>query len=268
WGLNNVGQVGDGAASANACTCRAAPVQTAVGAGNAELGAGWFHAFALRPVAALAAGANQILYGDNLRLSMAEVTGAGDVAYSAVSAATVAGSYTLPSNYTIETNQPAYDVTTTAATNGTIDVCLANLNEFNPIAFASLRILHGEGGAWVDRTQSANFMKREICARVSTLSPFVIATVTAPPTAANVSVSGRVTSDGTNGISNATVTVTDADGTILTTRTGSFGYYKFPALPAGRSYVVGVTAKRYRFVSRIVSLEDAVENFDFEALGK
>ncbi|HEY8560124.1 MAG TPA: VCBS repeat-containing protein, partial [Pyrinomonadaceae bacterium] len=176
WGLNNVGQVGDGAASANACTCRAAPVQTAVGAGNAELGAGWFHAFALEPVAAVAAGANQVLYGDNLRFNFAQVTTAGSVAYTAISASAVAAGRTVPAGYTIQTNQPAYDVTTTAVAGGPIDVCIANLNEFSPTAFDALKILNGEGGAWVDRTQSANFMKREICARVSTLSQFVIAT--------------------------------------------------------------------------------------------
>ena len=175
WGLNDGGQIGNGTVNASGCTCVATPAQTSIGTGNTGIGAGWFHALSLKPVISASVGTNQVFRGDNVQMTFASVTGVGDIAYTAVSAAAIAGNYTVPQNYTIQTNQPAFDVTTTAATTGDIDVCINGINEFSQTAFADLRILHGEGASWVDRTNSSNFIKRQICARVSSLSPFVIA---------------------------------------------------------------------------------------------
>jgi alpha-tubulin suppressor-like RCC1 family protein len=264
WGANDGGEIGNGTTNGAGCLCQPTPVQTAVGAGNAAISAGWFHAFALKPVIAVGAGANQTLRGDNVQLTFANLTGAGDVAYTAVSAAAVAASYTLPLGYTIQANQPAYDVTTTATTAGDIDVCIANVNEFSPTAFAGLRILHGEGANWVDRTFSADFIRRRLCARVSSLSPFVIATAPAP-TAANVYVTGRVT-NGKRGLVRAIVSVTDSSGTTRMAHTTSFGYYRFEGLPAGQTYVFNVTAKHYQFAPQVVVLNDNLADFDFIAI--
>ncbi|HVE59197.1 MAG TPA: FG-GAP-like repeat-containing protein [Pyrinomonadaceae bacterium] len=175
WGINDVGQIGNGTTNTTGCTCQSTPVQTSVAAGNTGIIGGWFHAFALKPNFSVSTGTSQIFRGDNVRLTFAEITGAGNVAYTAIDPASVAGSYTLPSGYTIQGNQPAYDVTATATSTGNIDVCIAGINEFNPAAFPSLKVLHGEGSAWVDRTISSDFSRRQICARVNTLSPFVIA---------------------------------------------------------------------------------------------
>jgi hypothetical protein len=263
WGLNDAGQIGNGTTNATGCMCQSTPFQSAVGTGNAAISAGWFHAFALKPVILVSTGTNQILRGDNVRLTFANVTGAGNVAYTAVNPLTIAGSFTLPLGYTIQANQPAYDVTTSATTTGDIDVCIVNVNEYSAPAFAGLRILHGEGAAWVDRTNSADFIRRQICARVTSLSPFVIATAPAP-TASNVSVSGRVT-NGKKGISKAIVSVTDSSGTVRTARTSSLGYYSLE-LPAGQTYIFNVTAKHYEFAPRVVTLQDAIGNLDFEAI--
>jgi hypothetical protein len=127
-----------------------------------------------------------------------------------------------------------------------------------------LKILHGEGAAWVDRTNSASFIRREICARVTSLSPFVIATGPGA-TAANVSVSGRVVS-GKSGIARAIVSVTDSEGNTLTARTNSFGNYKFENLPAGRTYVFSVSAKGYEFAPQVVTLNDDLADFEFSAI--
>jgi hypothetical protein len=85
------------------------------------------------------------------------------------------------------------------------------------------------------------------------------------PTAANVSVSGRVlTSDG-RGIRNAIVVLTDQNGVTRTARSSSFGYYGFDGVQAGGTYVMSVSSKRYVFNPRVVSVSDELTGVDFVA---
>ncbi|HLA95441.1 MAG TPA: FG-GAP-like repeat-containing protein [Pyrinomonadaceae bacterium] len=77
------------------------------------------------------------------------------------------------------------------------------------------------------------------------------------PTAANVSVSGRVltaTGRGLNGV----VTMTDMNGNERSTRTNTFGYFTFYNVTAGEAYVVNVRSKGYSFVPQIISVTDNV----------
>jgi YVTN family beta-propeller protein len=83
------------------------------------------------------------------------------------------------------------------------------------------------------------------------------------PTAAGVSVSGRVLTAASVGLSNATVTMVDRTGTTRTARTSSFGYYRFDDVRSGETYVFGVISKRYQFEPRLVSVFDALTGFDF-----
>jgi hypothetical protein len=86
-----------------------------------------------------------------------------------------------------------------------------------------------------------------------------------PPTAANVSVSGKaVTADG-SGIRNAQVSLTLPSGEVRTTQTGTFGSYRFDDLPAGQTYILSITAKRFRFgnPTRIITLDDELTGEDF-----
>lgn len=88
------------------------------------------------------------------------------------------------------------------------------------------------------------------------------------PTAADGFVSGRVATIEGAGIRNATVTIVDAStGEIRTATTGSFGFYRFDALETGRTYIVTVSAKRYRFSgdSLVVALSDNITDADFIA---
>src|SRR6185295_10057190 len=67
------------------------------------------------------------------------------------------------------------------------------------------------------------------------------------PTAASVTVGGRVlTADG-RGIRNVRVSMTDTQGNTRTAITGSFGYYQFSDVAVGETYVFGVAAKQYSF---------------------
>jgi hypothetical protein len=84
------------------------------------------------------------------------------------------------------------------------------------------------------------------------------------PTAATVSLAGRVVTQAGNGVNNAVVTLTDETGGVRTVRTGSFGYYRFDELATGRTYVIRVTG-RYTAAPRIVQLIDNLYDFDLIA---
>lgn len=83
------------------------------------------------------------------------------------------------------------------------------------------------------------------------------------PTAALVSVGGRVTAPSGVGLRNVTVTMTDASGSTRTATTSSFGYYQFDDVEAGTTYIVGVASRSYRFGSRSVNVTDNIVNMDF-----
>lgn len=91
-------------------------------------------------------------------------------------------------------------------------------------------------------------------------------TLVAVTTAAEVSLSGRVSSYEGRGVGNATVTISGGDSsnsvTVLTRRTG---VYRIDGLKAGGSYIVTVSQPRYRFEPKAVHLDDSVSGFDFVA---
>jgi Carboxypeptidase regulatory-like domain len=102
-------------------------------------------------------------------------------------------------------------------------------------------------------------------AGVSSFSPWTLAE--SGPTVADVSISGRVlTADG-RGIRNVTMTLIDQNGNPRTALTSSFGYYTFDNVASGQTYVLGVSAKRYRFndSQRTVAAYDSLANVDFVA---
>jgi hypothetical protein len=83
------------------------------------------------------------------------------------------------------------------------------------------------------------------------------------PSAAGVTVSGRVLNSNGQGVRNATVVITDSEGNRRTATTGSFGFYTFEDVEAGGTYVIGVTSNRYRFASRVVNVTDTLTDVDF-----
>lgn len=83
------------------------------------------------------------------------------------------------------------------------------------------------------------------------------------PTAAGIAIAGRVmTSDG-RGLRNATVTLTDSQGMTLRTLSSSFGYYSFNDVPAGETYIIGVTSKRFHYASQVVFAFTDLTETDF-----
>jgi hypothetical protein len=79
------------------------------------------------------------------------------------------------------------------------------------------------------------------------------------------SVRGRLlTADG-QGIRNARVLLTSANGAKLTAVTGAFGYYEFTRLAVGETYNINVQSKRYRFSPRTISVTENATNLDLFA---
>jgi len=86
-------------------------------------------------------------------------------------------------------------------------------------------------------------------------------------TAAGVSISGRVMY-GERGVRNARVTISGGDlAEPMTVLTGSKGQFAFNDIPAGRSYVVSVSARRFQFStsSQVIEVNDNVAGVDFFA---
>lgn len=90
----------------------------------------------------------------------------------------------------------------------------------------------------------------------------------ASPTAAGVSVAGRVLRSDGNGLGRVTVAVTDNSGNRQTVLTNAFGYYRFDELEVGQTYTVTVSSKTHQFEnpSRVISLSEDIDNADFTAL--
>jgi Carboxypeptidase regulatory-like domain/Calx-beta domain len=86
------------------------------------------------------------------------------------------------------------------------------------------------------------------------------------PTAATATINGRVTTADGRSIRNVALWLTDTTtGEIKFTKTNPFGYYRFIDLEVGRSYVLSVSSKRFRFAnpSRLITLDEDLTGEDF-----
>lgn len=85
------------------------------------------------------------------------------------------------------------------------------------------------------------------------------------PSAASVSVSGRVIDANGRGVAKATVTLTDSNGAVRTAVTNPFGYYRIDGIVAGTTCVVGARHKRYDFTSQTISADQDFADLNFTA---
>jgi hypothetical protein len=90
---------------------------------------------------------------------------------------------------------------------------------------------------------------------------------TLQPTAANVSVGGRVLTDEGAGISRVSVTLTNGAGVSRSVTTNTFGYYNFTDVAAGETYILTVNNKKYLFADspRVVNVQNDLADVDFRA---
>ena len=87
------------------------------------------------------------------------------------------------------------------------------------------------------------------------------------PTAANVSLGGRISNIDGAGISRVNVTLTNSAGVSRLVSTNSFGFYKFDEVQAGDTYILTVSNKKYLFTNspRVVNVENDLADLDFVA---
>lgn len=199
----------------------------------------------------------------NANATFSLVMSAGDTSFTPISPSSVGPP---PAGYAIVGDGAAYDITSTATFASPIVVCFTVGSVNDPTEFSRLRLLHLEGGVLVDRTirtpdaPAPDFASRTVCASVESLSPFV--TAMAPP----ITVSGRVTTPGGQGLRNAVVSLTDSLGVRRTATTSSFGIYSFDNVRADDTYIFTVGSKRYRFSPQIMLVSQGLTNVDFVGL--
>ncbi|MBV6495985.1 MAG: hypothetical protein DCC44_09955 [Acidobacteria bacterium] len=83
------------------------------------------------------------------------------------------------------------------------------------------------------------------------------------PTAAPVSIGGRVLAPNGAGLRNAVVLLTLASGDTLRTISSSFGYFRFDNIEAGQTVVVSVASKRFQFAPQVVSAGEDITDLSF-----
>jgi hypothetical protein len=204
------------------------------------------------------AGANVSVPVRDATVTFAEVLASGETAQTPLETAVLPA---LPAAY-VHTGL-AYYLATTAVFAGDANLCF-NVPALLGANFQNLRLLQLENGNWIDRSTSV--VAPQVCGRVSTLSPLVIAE-SLVPTAATVTVGGRVTSASGSGVYRARVTLTAPDGSTRTTQTNPFGYYRFAEVAAGATYLLSAASKQYVFTpeTRIVNVTDELHDADFTA---
>jgi hypothetical protein len=85
------------------------------------------------------------------------------------------------------------------------------------------------------------------------------------PTAANVSVSGRVMNSTGYGLRGARVYLSAPDGTVTIAIANSFGYYTFTQVAAGQDYMLTASARSYSFAPQFIVVTDTLTDVNIVA---
>lgn len=86
------------------------------------------------------------------------------------------------------------------------------------------------------------------------------------PTAASVTVSGRVLTSTGRTVNRARVTITDMLGNSRAALTNAFGYFRIGNIAAGESHLVWVVSRRYTFEPQLISVGQDVTGLTITAL--
>jgi hypothetical protein len=86
------------------------------------------------------------------------------------------------------------------------------------------------------------------------------------PTAAQVSISGRVSTVDGSPVSRAHVSLIASNGVVFGATSNTFGYYSIDSVPAGATYILSAQHGRHSFAARSIFIMDEVTDVNIEAL--
>jgi hypothetical protein len=129
------------------------------------------------------------------------------------------------------------------ATNAPATINLSNFRSYRTAQVWQLTGITNQINRLADATVTNGTITATLPAQSITL--FVIPART--PTAASVTVSGRVMNAAGRGLRGVRVALTGASGEQRTVLTNSFGYYHFADVAAGSTYVINVFSKKHTF---------------------
>lgn len=87
--------------------------------------------------------------------------------------------------------------------------------------------------------------------------------VNAAPTAASVSIGGRVLDSNGRGVFSAQIVLIDAQGIAHYTRSNPFGFYRVGEISVGQIVTVNVGHKHFTFAPQVVNVNEEIENLNF-----
>lgn len=85
------------------------------------------------------------------------------------------------------------------------------------------------------------------------------------PSAAGVSVSGRLLTPSGEGVKGGRVSLVSSGGEVAASISNAFGYYSFENVVPGETYIIMVASKRYVFAPRVVTVVDQVADLNLVA---
>lgn len=124
------------------------------------------------------------------------------------------------------------------------------------------------GGAFtVEGTIGQAVTNTSRAASLTVKSGFFTAAVVAP-TAATVSIGGRIRTTSGRGIRNVRVTLTDQNGNQRTAISGIFGVFRFSNVIVGETYTLTAVGRRYNFVEPtiVVLITEGSSSINFTAV--
>lgn len=147
----------------------------------------------------------------------------------------------LPNGLNFTTTADSVTIFGTPSIGGQFDVSI-NISDSNP--FAEMNVA----------PQAANSLTQVL--------PLQVAFA---PTAANVSVSGRVLTANGRAVQGAIISLTDQNGNTRTARSSSFGNFRFEEVEAGQIYIMGVRSKTYQFAPQVITVNEEIIELNLTA---
>ena len=83
------------------------------------------------------------------------------------------------------------------------------------------------------------------------------------PTAAQVSIAGRVVDPSGDGVPNAILYMHLQDGQLRMSRSSPFGYFEFEGVEVGQTVLVSVRARLYTYTPRVVTVAEEIADLNF-----